>query len=431
MIHAGDLDAPAFRRRCGAGPPPAMIPRLVLASNNAGKLREFAALLSPLSIEVVPQAELGIPEADEPHVTFVENALAKARHASALAGTAGAGRRFRHLRAMRSAARRACRARATPASRSPMRRNNERLRRRAAGRGRPPRALRLPRWCWCATPTIPSRSIAEGDWHGTHRRRAARRRRLRLRPAFPRRGDRPHRGGAAAGTEERAVAPRSRAARAAQCWMWPRARGRETRARIRPGRCAPIAAGASPRRPAVADGRPAPARGHGHAALHRAAAAVAVRPHSVVRAQVPLLRLQLARGARRRPGGTPTSTRCWRDLEFALPSIWGRRVRHGVLRRRHAEPVLRGRDRPAARRHPRPRLPLAPDAEITLEANPGTFERERFAGFRGGRRQPAVARHPELRRAAARGARPHPRRGRGARARPPRRWRSSATSISI
>ena len=63
-----------------------MIPRLVLASNNEGKLREFRRLLSPLHIEVIPQAELGIAEADEPHVTFVENALAKARHASAKAG---------------------------------------------------------------------------------------------------------------------------------------------------------------------------------------------------------------------------------------------------------------------------------------------------------------------------------------------------------
>ncbi len=60
-----------------------MIAKLVLASNNAGKLREFRRLLEPLGIEVVPQAELGIPEADEPHPTFVENALAKARHASA------------------------------------------------------------------------------------------------------------------------------------------------------------------------------------------------------------------------------------------------------------------------------------------------------------------------------------------------------------
>jgi XTP/dITP diphosphohydrolase len=59
--------------------------RLVLASNNAGKLREFRRLLAPLAIEIIAQAELGIPEGDEPHVTFIENALAKARHASARA----------------------------------------------------------------------------------------------------------------------------------------------------------------------------------------------------------------------------------------------------------------------------------------------------------------------------------------------------------
>jgi XTP/dITP diphosphohydrolase len=62
-----------------------MISRLVLASNNPGKLREFRRLLEPLGIEVVAQADLGIPEVDEPHVTFVENALAKARHASGCA----------------------------------------------------------------------------------------------------------------------------------------------------------------------------------------------------------------------------------------------------------------------------------------------------------------------------------------------------------
>jgi XTP/dITP diphosphohydrolase len=60
--------------------------RLVLASNNPGKLREFSQMLAPLGIEVAPQAELGIPESDEPHGTFVENALAKARHASRRAG---------------------------------------------------------------------------------------------------------------------------------------------------------------------------------------------------------------------------------------------------------------------------------------------------------------------------------------------------------
>ncbi|BAL26727.1 RdgB/HAM1 family non-canonical purine NTP pyrophosphatase [Azoarcus sp. KH32C] len=63
-----------------------MSKRLVLASNNAKKAAELAALLAPLGIEVVPQATLGIPEAEEPHNTFVENALAKARHASALSG---------------------------------------------------------------------------------------------------------------------------------------------------------------------------------------------------------------------------------------------------------------------------------------------------------------------------------------------------------
>src|SRR4051812_45995186 len=60
--------------------------RLVLASNNPGKLREIAALLESLSIEVIPQGRLGIPEAAEPHVTFLENALAKARHASRVSG---------------------------------------------------------------------------------------------------------------------------------------------------------------------------------------------------------------------------------------------------------------------------------------------------------------------------------------------------------
>lgn len=59
-----------------------MIERIVLASNNAGKLREFRRLLEPLGIDVIAQAELGIEPADEPHVTFVENAIAKARHAS-------------------------------------------------------------------------------------------------------------------------------------------------------------------------------------------------------------------------------------------------------------------------------------------------------------------------------------------------------------
>ena len=60
--------------------------KLVIASNNKGKLREIGELLAPLAIDVAPQSEFNISEADEPHVTFVENALAKARHASRCSG---------------------------------------------------------------------------------------------------------------------------------------------------------------------------------------------------------------------------------------------------------------------------------------------------------------------------------------------------------
>ncbi|NLY34870.1 MAG: RdgB/HAM1 family non-canonical purine NTP pyrophosphatase [Alcaligenaceae bacterium] len=60
--------------------------KVVLASNNQGKLKEFKALFAPLGIELVPQGELGVPEAEEPFDTFVENALAKARHASKYTG---------------------------------------------------------------------------------------------------------------------------------------------------------------------------------------------------------------------------------------------------------------------------------------------------------------------------------------------------------
>ena len=60
--------------------------KIVLASNNAGKLAELQAMLAPLKVELVRQAELNIPEAEEPYRTFVENALTKARHAARLSG---------------------------------------------------------------------------------------------------------------------------------------------------------------------------------------------------------------------------------------------------------------------------------------------------------------------------------------------------------
>lgn len=60
--------------------------KLVIASNNPGKLSELQYLLQPLGIEVLTQAQLGIAEAEEPHATFIENALAKARHVAHLSG---------------------------------------------------------------------------------------------------------------------------------------------------------------------------------------------------------------------------------------------------------------------------------------------------------------------------------------------------------
>ncbi len=63
-----------------------MIEKLVLASNNAGKLKEFSALLAPLGVEVIPQGQLNVSECPEPHGTFLENALEKARHACRVTG---------------------------------------------------------------------------------------------------------------------------------------------------------------------------------------------------------------------------------------------------------------------------------------------------------------------------------------------------------
>ncbi|MGQ0578584.1 MAG: RdgB/HAM1 family non-canonical purine NTP pyrophosphatase [Betaproteobacteria bacterium] len=63
-----------------------MFKKLVIASNNPGKLREIGQILAPLGMEVIPQSAFRIPEAEEPHPSFIENALAKARHAARLSG---------------------------------------------------------------------------------------------------------------------------------------------------------------------------------------------------------------------------------------------------------------------------------------------------------------------------------------------------------
>lgn len=63
-----------------------MFSQLVIATGNKGKLREIEHILAPLNIEVIPQSRFNVPECAEPHCTFIENALAKARHASKLTG---------------------------------------------------------------------------------------------------------------------------------------------------------------------------------------------------------------------------------------------------------------------------------------------------------------------------------------------------------
>ena len=62
------------------------VKKIVIASSNPGKLRELTTLLKPMGFEAIAQADLGVPEAEEPHETFLENALAKARHASRATG---------------------------------------------------------------------------------------------------------------------------------------------------------------------------------------------------------------------------------------------------------------------------------------------------------------------------------------------------------
>ena len=63
-----------------------LLKKIVIATNNQGKLREIQSLLAPLNIEVLPQSHFNVTEAAEPHCTFIENALAKARHASQATG---------------------------------------------------------------------------------------------------------------------------------------------------------------------------------------------------------------------------------------------------------------------------------------------------------------------------------------------------------
>ena len=138
--------------------------KLVLASNNAKKMKELDALLAPLGFEIIAQGQLGIPEAEEPHCTFVENALAKARHAAeqsglpALADDSGLCVEALHGAPGVLSARYA----GDPKSDA---RNNEKLLTHLAGK-----ATRKAHF-YCVLVLVrsahdPQPIIAEGEWHG-------------------------------------------------------------------------------------------------------------------------------------------------------------------------------------------------------------------------------------------------------------------------
>lgn len=148
--------------------------KLVIASNNPGKLREFQFLLQPLGIEVLTQAQLGIAEAEEPHVTFVENALAKARHVSLLSGMPALADDSGICVTALGGAPGVLSARYAGDSPKSDQRNNERLLRDMQGV-----ADRRAHY-YCVLVLLhhaddPQPLIAEGEWHGeiTHEARGA------------------------------------------------------------------------------------------------------------------------------------------------------------------------------------------------------------------------------------------------------------------
>ncbi len=138
--------------------------KLVLASNNAKKIKELNALLAPLGFEVIPQGQLGIPEAEEPYGTFLENALTKARHAAAHSGLPAladdSGLCVRALGGAPGVL--SARYAGEPKSDA---RNNEKLLADLAGQT-DRRAHFVSLLVLCRSADDPQPIIAEGEWHG-------------------------------------------------------------------------------------------------------------------------------------------------------------------------------------------------------------------------------------------------------------------------
>jgi XTP/dITP diphosphohydrolase len=138
--------------------------KLVLASNNAKKIKELNALLAPLGFAVIPQGQLAIPETEEPHLTFVENALAKARHAAQHSGLPAladdSGLCVKSLGGAPGVI--SARYAGEPKSDA---RNNARLLAQLANQP-DRRAHFVSVLALCRSATDPQPIIAEGEWHG-------------------------------------------------------------------------------------------------------------------------------------------------------------------------------------------------------------------------------------------------------------------------
>ena len=317
-----------------------------------------AGCSTPLGIELIAQAELGIAEADEPHATFVENALAKARHACAQTGLpALADDSGICVDALRGA----------PGVHSARATRGEPQVRRAQQRARS-----SPSWRACADRRAHYYCVLVLVRHADDPRAADRRRPLARRSHRHAARQRT----ASATTRTSSISrPDSTAAELA--------RAQERSCRIAAWRCARCSRAlrrglrvSTGRAPATAC-RARTSPGRTFTALPPLALYVHI-PWCVRKCPYCDFNSHEARGrvARRRVcrrAASPISkARCRRS---------GAAGRHRVHRRRHAEPVLARGDRPAAVGDARA-LPLAPTPKITLEANPGTFERAKFARFR-------------------------------------------------
>jgi XTP/dITP diphosphohydrolase len=335
--------------------------KLVLASNNAKKMKELNALLAPLGFEVIPQGQLGIPEAEEPHCTFVENALAKARRCRQ-----AACRRWPTIR---------------PVRRSPARRPGVLSARYAGDPSRPATtsAARLkgtqPQGPLCVLVLVraaddPQPIIAEGPARSC---RNSGRGGFGYDPLFfvPDFGQTAAEMDAKPRTGYRTAAGRlkliERLPSALHKALNHPAHGTEPPP-------APMA-----HHPDLRHFSPKASRCH-RARIPRLAAACPLRPCAVVRAEVPLLRFQLARG-RRDDSRARLRRRADRRPAIGPAADLGPAGGQRLLWRRHAQPAVAGRHRRTARRLPRPGHAGA-GCRDHAGSQPGTVEAEKFAGFR-------------------------------------------------